>query len=215
MAHRFDFSIPSAYSDELAEFFGIMLGDGHLTNFQVTVTLGTKEWGYAKHIVRLIQKLFNVKAKICVRKNRAKIVYFGSVDISDWLQGGGLVLNKVRAQVDAPRWLLKRRSYKESLVRGFFDTDGSIYRLRYGIQLSFTNAPKPLLTTLQSVLKTLGYKVSEISGIRFYLTRISDIERFFKEIKPENKKHVRRFKQFLHAHQKSRVGGRAVNCSRL
>ena len=43
---RHDISIPNNYSGELSEFIGILLGDGHITPTQVTVTLGTKELEY-------------------------------------------------------------------------------------------------------------------------------------------------------------------------
>lgn len=45
---RRDSTIPKNYSTELAEFVGILLGDGHLSATQVTVTLGTKEFAYVQ-----------------------------------------------------------------------------------------------------------------------------------------------------------------------
>lgn len=47
---RADVVIPQEYSAELAEFVGVMLGDGHLTPTQVTVTLGKKERSYIRHV---------------------------------------------------------------------------------------------------------------------------------------------------------------------
>ncbi|CAN5734184.1 hypothetical protein BH11PAT2_BH11PAT2_09870 [soil metagenome] len=37
-----DVQIPLKYDSQCAEFFGIMLGDGHISHFQTIVTLGTK-----------------------------------------------------------------------------------------------------------------------------------------------------------------------------
>ena len=84
----------------------------------------------------------------------------------------------------------------KAFLRGFFDTDGSVYKLKFGIQLSFTNKSMPLLTALQKALFELQYKPSEISSWKIYLTRKEDIKRFFSEIKPQNKKHLDRFKSF-------------------
>ena len=53
-------TIPYIHTRSLAEFFGIMLGDGCLTPTQVTVTLGNKELSYVKHISSLITKLFKL-----------------------------------------------------------------------------------------------------------------------------------------------------------
>jgi hypothetical protein len=206
LGKRLDAKVPEEYSDDLAEFFGVMLGDGHLAHFQVTVALGTKEMSYAKYLVKLIEKIFGPHPKISIRKDRYKVVYFGSVDIVRWLEKEGLVSNKVKAQVDVPRWIFGRASYSTRFLRGFFDTDGSVYRLRYGIQISFTNASAPMLKSLQQLCVALGYRVSEISGWHFYITKISDVERFFKEVAPHNKKHVERFAAFHSAYKTLRAG---------
>ena len=87
-------------------------------------------------------------------------------------------------------------------LRGFFDTDGSIYKLRYGIQISFKNYSHPLLKSLQKMLSGLGYKPSRISSHSVYLTRISDVARFFEDIKPANMKHIKRFDKFIKQHMR-------------
>ncbi len=48
-------------SEDLAEFVGIVLGDGGITQRQVTITFCSKdEREYGKFVTRLIKKLFNV-----------------------------------------------------------------------------------------------------------------------------------------------------------
>ena len=46
--------IPKAYSEKLAEMVGTLLGDGHLTPTQVTITLGKKDeyTGYVSNLDR-------------------------------------------------------------------------------------------------------------------------------------------------------------------
>ena len=123
-------------------------------------------------------------------------MYIGSTKITKWLKAEGLVSNKVLAQVDAPKWLLSKPAYARAFVRGFFDTDGSVYKLKFGRQISFTNHSAPLLLTLQGILKKLGYCVSEISSYRCYITKRADVERFFREIAPANPKHSSRYEKF-------------------
>lgn len=60
---RSDVFIPTKYSKELAEFIGIMLGDGNISPTQVSVCLGTKEDEYRDYIINLITKLFGAKPK--------------------------------------------------------------------------------------------------------------------------------------------------------
>ena len=203
-----DVRIPDVHSNDLAEFFGIMLGDGNLTPTQVAVTLGTKEARYAEYISSLMHDIFNASPTIHIHSKEYRTVYFGSVRIVRWLEAEGLVRNKVAAQVGSPEWIFDRPSYMKRFLRGFFDTDGSVYKLRYGLQLSFTNKSIPLLISLQAMLRRLGYRVSELSAYRIYITKRDDVERFFAEVQPMNTKHQDRLDKFC-------VGGRAVNCSGL
>lgn len=192
---RTDIHIPQK-SAELAEFIGIMLGDGHISHFQTIVTLGTKEEKYVQHVASLMRRLFGIHPRILVRKTGHREVYIGSVAITGWLLDQGLVQNKVARQVTVPLWIFTRSEYMRACLRGFFDTDGSIYRLKFGIQISLTNRSLPLLLALQMMLKTLRYKPSEVSLFRVYLTRRDDVVRFFREIVPSNDKHNARFREF-------------------
>lgn len=197
LGRRLDVIIPQCRSEKLAEFFGIMMGDGKLSHFQVAVTLGNKEVSYANYVADLMANIFAGKPKIISNSARGyRVVYLGSTLISNWLKSEGFVYNKVLSQVDVPSWIFSRTSYMKRFARGFFDTDGSVYKLKYGIQLSFTNYSQPLLASLQYMLGRLGYRVSRISGPRFYITKKQDVWRFFNEIDPHNKRHVRRFSSF-------------------
>ena len=201
--------IPSRRSVHLAEFFGIMLGDGHLSLTQVMVTLGSKELDYVRYVSRLMQNLFGKQAHISVRSGGYRTTYISSVELARWLQEEGLVQHKVRAQVDAPSWIFTNPKFMESFLRGFFDTDGSVYKLRFGTQISFTNRSRPLLDSLHRMLTALRYKPSVVTKGRIYLTRQQDIERFFSELRPANIKHLRRYNEI------KGVGTQAVNEGRL
>lgn len=189
--------IPTEQTAMLAEFLGIMLGDGHLSHFQTVVTLGTKELAYVEYVAELMQMLFKIQPTILVRKDGYRDIYVSSVVLTAWLRQQGLVPNKVAAQVGAPQWIFEKREWMEAFVRGFFDTDGSIYRLRFGMQISLTNKSIPLLVSLQGILRRLGYRASAVSLYRVYLTRKTDIERFFAEVRPANRKHLRRFEDIV------------------
>ena len=193
---RSDVRIPGEYSEELAEFFGIMLGDGHIARYQVVVGLGNKEEAYANYVAGLMEKIFGVRGHIAVRHSGYRDVYFGSVDIVRWLLNEGLVHHKVRSQVDIPRWLFSSPKFSQRFLRGFFDTDGSVYKLKFGIQISLSNNSLPLLASLRAMLNGLGYKASRVTAYRTYLTRRDDVRRFFEEVRPQNPKHLKRFKAF-------------------
>ena len=190
---RTDFKIPVRYSEDLAEFFGIMLGDGHVSHFQVVVSLGNKEERYAKYVKLLMKKIFKTYVKISVNQKGHRDVYLGSVDVTSWLLKQGLVHNKVKSQVDVPLWIFSKNNFMKRFLRGFFDTDGSVYKLKYGVQVSFCNRSLPILKSLQLMLEKLEYNPSSISSYNMYLTKRGDVKRFLKEIKPSNPKHVSRY----------------------
>jgi DNA-binding transcriptional regulator WhiA len=190
---RSDVVIPIKYSKSLAEFIGIMLGDGHLTRNQITVTLGNKEINYVGYVAKLIESLFKIRPKILRLKYGYSVVYFGSVDVVRWLVSMGLTFNKVKKQVGVPIWIFSKKTYSSGFLKGFFDTDGSIYKLKYGVQLSFTNRSLPLLKAAQNRLTYLGFSPSKISEFKIYLTKRREIDCFFKKINPANKKHSKRY----------------------
>lgn len=192
---RKDIVIPSCHTADLAEFFGIMLGDGNLTKMQIAVTLGTKEMEYASYVAGLFSRIFGPTPKIAIRRSGYRDVYIGSVDIVRWLRKEGLVFNKVKAQVAAPDWIHSSLGFQMRFLRGFFDTDGSVYALRHGIQLSFSNKSAPLLASLHKMLKQLNYKPSRITCDTIYVTHRESVTRFFEEIQPKNPKHQERYKR--------------------
>ena len=57
-----------------------MLGDGHISHFQITVTLGTKEYEYVEYVSKLMNQIFNTRSRINTRKDRQRTVYIGSVE---------------------------------------------------------------------------------------------------------------------------------------
>ena len=173
-----------------------MLGDGRLSPTQIIVTLGNKEKDYVLYVKNKIQNIFFASPKISIRKQGYHDVYLGSVILSKWLKKEGLVHNKVKSQVGVPKWIFSNKKYCEAFLRGFFDTDGSVYKLKFGIQISFTNRSLPILESLQKILFKLEYKVSSISSCKIYITKKEDIVRFFKDIKPKNIKHLTRFNIF-------------------
>ena len=169
---RTDIKIPYKYSEDLAEFFGIMLGDGHVSHFQIVVSLGNKEEKYAQYVMLLIEKIFKTKVKISLRSNGHRDIYLGSVEITSWLLKQGLVHNKVKSQVNVPLWIFDENIFMER---------------------SFCNRSLPILKSLQEMLKKLKYNPSSVSLYNMYLTKRGDVKRFFEEIKPSNLKHVSRY----------------------
>lgn len=83
-------------------------------------------------------------------------------------------------------------------MRGFFDTDGSIYGFKHfhAVQMSFRNRSFPLLEVTRRILLNLGFQASRISSYSVYLTRREDMRRYVEEIGFGNTKHSTRAARF-------------------
>jgi intein/homing endonuclease len=187
------------FSDQLAEFVGIMLGDGHISSGQIRISLNSiTDKKYSLYIETLLKSLFKVSPGFSRRKNQQALdLFISSVDLIDYLKGKGLfVTNKVKYQVDVPSWIFTKDSYKKSFLKGFFDTDGSIYLLRFGVQMGFSNKSNPLLHSTRKILLDLEYHPSNISSNKVYITRKPDLYRYANEIGFGNPNHAERSKKF-------------------
>lgn len=189
--------IPKRRSRELAEFVGILLGDGHLTPTQITVTLGTKERQYVDFVSGTMHSLFKDAPRTIRTKRGDWVVYLGSTELVRFFLAMKMAFNKVQSQVGIPVWCFTKKVYQRSVLRGLFDTDGSVYAMHGGVQISFCNHSKKLLQNVRTLLLNLGFVVSHISANKVYITRKKDVWKFYKEIGFSNGKHKRRFLNFM------------------
>ena len=176
-----------------------MLGNGHISQGQIWIYINTKnDRKYISYVKGLLETLFGISPGCyCRRKKNMVELFLSSVDLIKYLKGKGIsVSNKVRSQVDIPQWIFTKNSFKKSFLRGFFDTDGSIYKLRFGIQMSFTSRSVPLLQSTRKILLSLRYHPSRVTGPKLYLTKRADLYRYITEIGFGNRKHLKRAKNF-------------------
>ena len=184
-------------SQDLAEFIGIMLGDGHISREQIFVTLGKKEKAYVAYVIELFRRVYACELKCMLNKKGHHVLYIGFRNLVDYLLSIGLVMNKVKEQVKVPSWIFRDRKYIIGFLRGFFDTDGSIYKLKHGIQISFCNMSMPLLDNTRTALISLGFSPSKISSNRVYLTKKKDLLRYKKEIGSANPTKMERINKWV------------------
>ena len=122
------------YSKDLAEFVGIILGDGGISDRQVTVTLHRiTDKEYSKFVRDLIKKLFGIKAgEYCSKNGLADNIVISRTELVNFLEKIGLVRgNKIKHQVDIPQWIKKNKNFQIACVRGLMDTDGCVVIHKY------------------------------------------------------------------------------------
>lgn len=118
------------FSKELAEFVGIMMGDGGITNRQVSVTLNYKtDKPYSIFVRNLIKKLFKTEIGIFYRKDYSTInIVVSRTRLALFCKSIGLKIgNKLKQNLDIPEWIKGDKNFEISCVRGLVDTDGCIF----------------------------------------------------------------------------------------
>ncbi len=174
------------YSEDLAEIVGILLGDGHISSGQIWFTLGSKEQEYSNYINLLFSKVFGYQLKISITNKGYTNLFIGFIALVKYFKKMGLVQNKVKYQVGVPSWILKNKKYYSPCLRGLFDTDGSVYKIRSGYQISFKNMSFVLLKDIRKMLLVLGFSASQISNFSVYITKKEDLRRFREVIGSNN-----------------------------
>lgn len=193
-------------SIELAEFIGIVLGDGGITKKQVTITIHKiDDQCYAEYIKKLIKKLFLVSPAHYTRKNVSNIVISRSELVKSLLKMGLCVGNKVRHQVDVPLWVKKSDKFSRACLRGLFDTDGCFYvdkhmhkgRVYFNCGINFTNRSLPLLSFFKSNLIKMKLRPTQKTDFSVFLRRENDILSYFQLVGSSNQKHSDKFRNYF------------------
>lgn len=193
--------------ENLAEFVGIMLGDGGIAPYHVTVTLSNQEIDYIFYVKKLVNKLFGVSPKIYKRKKAEAVdLVTQRKQLVNFCQQIGLVLgNKVRQQVDMPSWIKESETFSKACIRGLVDTDGCFFFHKYIVggkiysylKIAFTSASKPLILSFTKSLIVLGFDVRISKNGKD--VRIEDqryVSKYIQEIGSHNSKHLQKIKMW-------------------
>lgn len=195
------------FSEELAEFVGIMLGDGGISKHQFTVTLNSvTDKEYLKFVEKLIRKLFDVSmGAYRDKRSLAKRIVVSRIGLVSYLTNvvGMKAGNKVKQQVDIPVWVKENRSYSIACLRGLIDTDGCIILHQYLSKgkryqykkVGFTSRSYPLIKSASETLLILGIKHRIMkNGWDIKIEAGKDVERYFQVVGTHNSKHEKRYK---------------------
>lgn len=192
-------------STELAEFTGVMLGDGGLSKYQLRITLNYfDDKAYGKFVVKLIQKLFMVKPALYneiknsafdISVSRRELVKFCVKEL------GLKIGNKIKQQADMPNWIKQSRKFQTACVRGLVDTDGSIFTHRYKVngkwyrykKLDFSSSSEPLRKSVYNALSSIGLNPRLTRPKNIRLDSKEDMRKYFLLVGSHNPKHLMRY----------------------
>lgn len=205
-------------SIELAELFGILLGDG---NCQVIKSRGIYQiriFGHSiddknylsKYVKRLLKRTFNVEFSVTFKKKcKAIMLSKQSKDLVYTLKKFGLNDgNKTKNNAKIPDWIFQNKKYLKACIRGLIDTDGCVYpktRKHKTPTIWFTSASKSIRKSFTKAFKILGYKVSKWVDRKnknvkqCSMGNSKEVLKYYKEVGFSNPKYEKRFKKFWNA----------------
>lgn len=189
----------------LAEFVGIMLGDGGMTQYQANITLSNTEKSYTMFVDKIIKQLFGVTPKISKLKyaKAVRIIVSRKQLVIFCLKTGLVIGDKIKQHIDIPQWIKINQEFSKACVRGLIDTDGCFYSNTYYsnnkkynyLKIAFTSASGPLRLSVAKILSDLNIKTStDHKDVR--INDVKGVRRYIKIIGSHNQKHLDRIKNF-------------------
>lgn len=191
-------------SKELAEFVGVMLGDGGVSNYHIAITLhAIDDYPYHKFIVGLIQELFHITPKVYKHKksNTLDIVIHRKALVEFCISLGLKQGNKLKQGLDIPSWIKQNNQYALACVRGLVDTDGSVFDHSYTVakkkysykKMIFTSRSLALCKSVQKILRKndISARITRDEEVR--IENAKSMDKYMKTIKPHNRKHLKRY----------------------
>ena len=187
---------------ELAEFVGILLGDGSINiypkinHYRLKITLNSKEIKYANYVQNLFLGLFDSELKLSFRKNEntLDLLCFNRKIIRQLIQLGFVSSTKWnRARI--PEQFMNKKLGKH-VLRGYFDTDGCVAITNNNgtvyPRLEMKIMPSPMKEQFQELLDLYGfnYGVYEIGRgeVRIQMNGKIQLEKWRNEIGFSNNK---------------------------
>lgn len=193
---------------KLAEFIGIVMGDGGMTNKQLTIFLNAVvDKPYSFFVEKLIRDLFKVKAHIYVYKDEGvRRITVSSTHLIVFLQSLDLKIgNKIKQNLDIPKWIKEKEEFTMACIRGLMDTDGCLFMERHHIKnkiysyprLSLVSASSTLRNSVFLALKELGFSPFVRSQRSVQLESYLDIKNYFVKIGTNHPKNKKKFLALL------------------
>ena len=200
--------------ERLAEFIGILLGDGSIsllpskqysTFYCVKVTLDKRECQYRDYVAQQFFDVFGVMPKIKERpeQNTVDICNFTKQAVQKVLSLGMLTSPKWHRAVIPKQYM--SREFGKYILRGYFDTDGSVVLTNNNgtcyPRLEMKISPAPMQQQLIALLDLYGFRFGVYNigkgKVRVQMNGKRQLEKWLAEIGFSNLKHLTKAEYFL------------------
>lgn len=177
-------------SKELAEFIGIMLGDGGIYQNQITIVIDSRDSLLKNHIKRLFRNLFKLELHEYKQKNQnaLKLYRCNKAIVKILLRYGLKRGNKVKNEIKIPSWIKLDNDYTVKCLRGLILTDGCVYYSKRDRQtyVKFTNNCKNLLEDFQEAANKIGFDFVNANKSNKTLYKKDQVARFINTLSLAN-----------------------------
>jgi DNA-binding transcriptional regulator WhiA len=205
--------------ERIAEFIGVMLGDGQIGIYNtkakdkikvhrvIKVSLDSRNKEYINYICNLIRKVLNTEPRVYYKKkeNGVDISTHKKDKLNYVLNELGLKMSPKRGKMEIPN---KYSHNKLSLfvLKGLFDTDGNLNifnnnGIKYPrIEIKICHSPAQ--EQIKNILKEFdfNYKVGSLDkgAIRIRINGFKEVRKWFDLVGSSNPVHVNKAKSFLY-----------------
>ncbi len=186
-------SVPTAGDPKLAEFFGMLLGDGYLSEYFVEICGNAKfDQNYlTQYVPKLVFDLFRLSGALRIQDNTMRLRFY-SKRMSKWIaETFGLSYGKkIYSLSRIPNAFFTDAVIPSACIRGCIDTDGGIYRFHDRVGIAFFNENKLLLEDVARGLEKLGFSPYFTKGKEVWLLKKRDVLLYLSQIGTSNFKNV-------------------------
>ena len=165
-------TLPKNPSLELAEFMGIMVGDGYMNTYSGNKSYldiagdSSLDKDYLlNHASSLIVELFNIKPRIRYLKGQNSMyLSVTSKGLNNYLRLLGFVDGK-KGQIKIPTWILSNGVFMTYFLKGLMDTDGCLSLInrnqkksQYYPRIQIVSKSEPLILQIANWAKSQNVK---------------------------------------------------------
>ena len=211
---------PKYSSCQLAEFFGLLTGDGYIGKYRkycsVLEIAGDSRLDkdyLTRYVSPMVTKLFNLKPKIIFRKKQNTMyLQLMSKGLNEYLQKIGFPLGR-KKQMKIPTWIQEDDKFMLSFIQGIIDTDGSFVFLKTKkyprIQIALSNPY--LIRSMADYIKKQNISVCETIdkskrthngetkthiGYRITINGKKNVEKWMNKVGFRNKRHLDKYEKY-------------------
>jgi DNA-binding transcriptional regulator YiaG len=195
--HDSQLKFPPLSSNEFAEFYGAMIGDGCIYKNMDSICItcnGIKDKEYVIiHLNNLCKLLFNIEPRIYPRKedNTIRLV-LNSRKITRFFANQGFPCGKKYEKLRIPKQFFKSSRLLSSCLRGIFDTDGGVFvHPHTRIMMEIRTYSKTLANSIKMAFKKLNLNVSKSQRIQLY--GINKVKNFFDIVGSNNPRNLEKY----------------------